>query len=85
MPGVRRVDPPAGHVQEALGHHRLGPTGTFLAGLEHEDDVAGQVFASRRQDVGGADEGRDVEVVPAGVHDAGLLGPVVPTHLLVDG
>ena len=44
VPGVRRVDPASGDVQESLGHHGLGAAGTFLAGLEHEHHVAGQVF-----------------------------------------
>ena len=84
MPGVRRVDPASRHLQQSLGHHRLGTARSLLAGLEHEDDVAGELFASRRQDVSGADEGCDVEVVAAGVHHARLLGAVVTTHLLVD-
>lgn len=83
--GSRRADVQAvrGHrarprrLEHTLGQHVPGAVVALLAGLEHEHDVAREVLAPRRQQVGGADEHRGVQVVPARVHVAGNRRGVV--------
>jgi hypothetical protein len=44
---------------------------SLLAGLEHEDDVPGQLLAPTGEHSGGPHEHRRMQVMPAGVHVAG--------------
>jgi hypothetical protein len=67
---VGRVHPAAGRVQHAFADHVAGAVEAFLAGLEHQDDVARQAVPVLRQQRGGAGEHGRVEVVAAGVHGA---------------
>ncbi len=72
MQGIGRVDPASGGAEQSLLDHGLRPAGTFLPGLEHEDDIALELVAHLVQDAGRADQPGDVQVVTAGVH---------PTHV----
>jgi len=65
---VRRVDGPTGGVENALGDHVTGTVPAFLARLEHEHDVPGEIRAPRREQLCRADEPRGVQVVSARVH-----------------
>ena len=80
---VRGVGAAPGGVQHALLDHPSGPVEALLAGLEHEHDVAGEGGAPGVQQVGGADQRRHVQVVPAGVHHAVDLAAVGHVELLV--
>ena len=61
-------------VHDACLDHPGGAAGQrLLAGLEQEADLAGEVLAHAGQHRGRAEQDRRVAVVPAGVHDAGVL------------
>lgn len=60
---------------EAVVDHGAGAEDPLLGRLGDQDQGAGPVGLARRQLAGRADQGGDVHVVAAGVHD-GLLGPV---------
>ena len=64
----------AGRLQQPFGDHRLGAAWTFLARLEHEDDVSGQVCLACREQPSRADQEGHVHVVSARLHGAGHLG-----------
>ncbi len=56
--------------QGALLNHRLGSAQCLLGRLEDEHVAPRQVLPARRQHGCGAQQGGDVDVVPAGVHHA---------------
>ena len=58
------------HVEQAFLEHELGAVVAFLAGLEHEEDLPGQIVTMADEQAGGLAEHGDVEVVAAGVHGA---------------
>ena len=68
---VGRDRPLAGRVQHALLDHEPAAAGALLAGLEHEDDVPGQLGLARGQQPRRPGQHRGVQVVAAGVHGAG--------------
>lgn len=84
MQGVRGDDPLPGGVEHPLVDHDLRPALALLAGLEHEDDVPGQLLPVCGQQPGGADEPGDVQVVPARVHPAVEDGGVREPGVLLD-
>ena len=73
MCGVGAVDA----VEHAGADHELGTLAVFLAGLEHDADLAVDVIGHVAQDLQRAEHHGDVAVVTAGVHatliDAGEL------------
>ena len=74
--GHRRLGRPARPVgrEQPLGDHHARAVGALLAGLEHEDDGAGEAVAPSGEQPGGGRQHRGVQVVPAGVHGAVDLG-----------
>ena len=62
-----------------------GTVEAFLARLEHEDDVAGQLLAAVGQETGGAGEHGGVQVVAAGVHGAVNPGGEPDAGAFLDG
>ena len=73
MCGVGAVDA----VEHARANHELGALAIFLAGLEHDADLAMDVVGHVAQDLQRAEHHGDVAVVAAGMHaalvDAGEL------------
>ena len=69
-------------VEKAVGHHRRRPLHDLFGRLEHEPYGAGDLGATRSEDLCGPQKHRDVRVVPAGVHLAVDFGsePVVEWH-----
>ena len=64
----------AGVEQDALfDHQRCAAGQAFFSGLKDEFYSAFPIIAGAVQDFGGTEQRRGVYVVPAGVHDAGLL------------
>jgi len=61
--------PLPGRVEHSLVDHLPRAPQPLLAGLEHEDDIAGQLRLASRQQPGRAGQHGRVQVVPAGVHD----------------
>ena len=59
--------------------------GGLLAGLEDQLDGAAELVAALAQDTRGAQQARDVDVMAAGVHDAGVSGREQRAGLLGDG
>ncbi len=68
--------------QQALVEHELGAPTAFLAGLEHEHDVAVEVGPTVAQDLGRTRQHRRVQVVAARVHDVVVLAGEVETGVL---
>ena len=75
-----------GHVVEKSGlHDPLAAGAVFFARLEEQDDPPGQPLAAEtRQRVRGAEGGRDVRVVPAGVHPPRMGGTEIAPLDLVE-
>ena len=73
MRGVGSIDA----IEYAGANHELGALAVFLAGLEHDADLAVDVVGHMAQDLQRAKHHGDVAVVTAGVHaalvDAGEL------------
>ena len=80
---VGGVHTPAGGIQHAFADHVAGAVEAFLAGLEHQDDVAGQLVPAFGQEGGGSCQHGGVQVVAAGVHGAVDPGRVVHARLLL--
>ena len=80
--GVRAA---ARGVQDALADHVARAVVAFLAGLEHQHDVAGQLPAAFGQQGGGPGQHRGVEIMAAGVHGAVDPGGEVDAGALLDG
>ncbi len=85
MHAVGRLHAAAGSVQDTLADHVAGAVEAFLARLEHQHDVAGQLVAAFGEQGRGAGEHGRVQVVAAGVHGALDRGRVVDAGLLLDG
>lgn len=69
-------------VEQPLLQHVPGPVVALLAGLEHEDDLAGEVVGPIGEQAGGGRQHRRVGVVTAGVHRPVDLGRVVEVGVL---
>jgi hypothetical protein len=67
---ISRTHPLTGRVQYPLGDHPGRPVPAFLARLEHEHHISGEVGAVPGKDPGRADQHRGVQVMSAGVHRA---------------
>jgi amidase len=79
-----------GDVEQSLVEHVARAVMAFLTGLEHEDDLAGELAATLLQDARCADQHRRVRVVTAGVHrvvdgrrvvESGVLGHRQRVHV----
>jgi hypothetical protein len=64
----RGLDAGTGGIEDAFVDHLPCPVKAFLAGLEHEHDVAGQRIAVAVEEFEGTDEPGRVQVVTASVH-----------------
>ena len=71
--------------EEAVGDHGPGAAHGLLRGLGHQDQGPAPAVLQAAQDRGGAGQGGHVEVVAAGVHDAGYLAGVGQSCLLLHG
>ena len=60
-------------VPQTVGEHGPGAAGGLLGGLEEEGHIPGDLLPHGGEETGGAVEPGGVEVVAAGVHDAGHL------------
>ena len=58
--------------EQSVVEHRPGAFAGFLAGLQHHHQGAGPLMLHRGQPARGAEPGRDMRVVAAGMHNAGL-------------
>ncbi|OIQ80799.1 hypothetical protein GALL_374350 [mine drainage metagenome] len=74
----------AGCVEHPLVDHHARTVVALLAGLEHEHHGAGDLRAVRDEQAGRADEACGVQVVPAGVHRAGVLARELLAGVLGD-
>ena len=82
---VGGVHPAAGGIQHAFADHVARAVEAFLARLEHQHDIAGQLVPAFGEERGRAGEHGGVEVVAAGVHGAVDRGGVVHAGLFLDG
>ena len=57
-------------LEQTLVEHEARSVEALLAGLEHQQDPTGEVAPPLLEQSGGAEEHRDMGVVPAGVHHA---------------
>ena len=71
---VGSIRPSTGDLQHTFVEHPARTVVTFLAGLEHEEHVAGELVAMGAEKFDGADEARHVQVVAAGMHRVGVRG-----------
>ena len=90
MDGERPVWPRRHHVEQAFIEHVARPMAALLSGLEHEDDVPGNLRSSCAQNLRRAGEHGRVEIVPARMHgtldlarevEVGVLGHVERVHV----
>jgi hypothetical protein len=59
-------------VDRSIENHRKRPTGRFLRRLEKKDDISSKAFATPRKKAGRPEDSRNMDIVPAGVHDSGI-------------
>ena len=71
-----------GGFQQAIIQHEARAVVAFLAGLEHEQDLAGELVAAGTEQFRCARQHRHMAVMPAGMHRAGDGGGVCEAGFL---
>lgn len=79
--GVGGVDPASRSLQDAFVDHSLSASFAFLAGLKHEDDLAGELIDPLAQLTDCPNQTGHVAIVATSVHIAIRAGPFQPGTL----